>query len=122
MVAGVGSAGVGRGGDDGRGGADGRGGLVDGREAIGGEGVVGGGPGIGDRTRGRFPEDGGGGGRVLNSNGVCGRGRGVRTSGAGWTTDDGGPAASGNDDRARLYSRQHAGHRHSTTSDPSGFL
>jgi hypothetical protein len=79
---------------------------------------------MGERTRGRSPEDGGaGGGRVRKeSNGVGGRGRGVRTSGVPGPTDDGGPIVSGDELRARLYSRQHAGHRHSTTSEPSGFL
>jgi hypothetical protein len=75
-VAGVGCAGVGRGGDDGRGGADGR-------EDLGAGGAEAG-AGRGERTRGSSPDEdgGGGGGRVWKeSNGVGGRGRGVRTSG-----------------------------------------
>jgi hypothetical protein len=119
MFDGEGCAGVARGGDEGRGGCDGRG--TDGRAAV-GAGAAGPG-GTEDRVFGTSPDDDGARGRK-DSNGVGGRGRGVRTSGvARCVPEEGGPAAaSGDEVRARLYSRQHAGHRHSTTSEPSGFL
>jgi hypothetical protein len=52
-------------------------------------------------------------------NGVRGRIGGGRSDG---DIDGGGFDSPGLMVRARLYSRQHVGHRHSTISAPSGFL
>jgi len=84
---------------------------------------VGGAAGAGERRRAVSPGTEGARGRNA-SKGVGGRGRGVRP--AGFDPGAGGPATMfgslGAMLRARLYSRQQVGQRHSMTSDPSGFL
>jgi len=83
--------------------------------------VAGGAAGAGERRRAVSPGTDGARG-LKASNGVGGRGRGVRPAGRDPGAEGTRLGSLGAMLRARLYSRQQVGHRHSMTSDPSGFL